>query len=361
MLHQFFLGPGIVNTMGSWDNAFEAQRLIDSGLPERIASGIDLLKRESNAGSAYSKYLLGRVHEFGIGIQKDLNRARLYYLDAMNGEDVIEQDYLALQFSTDTHESPLADLQPLWFQKNLNLGSKDAMYYLGRCYQKAIGVALDADRAVHFLKMGFDNGISQAAAALAKLYEELGGQEADRLAALEFAASHGHSDCQYQLAVLYREGKCVKPDQDLSMTWLAKAANEGLHAHALLDLASIELDDNSLSYAPNQAITRLATLLRRDQQYRVDNDIMADACWRLGRCWLHSIGIAKNHEYAGMAFHVAATLGHDEATKEFWSLHGSGLIQQNVDRMSASQFDDAVACLVEQLKGCEANHTQTSD
>lgn len=136
--------------MNSWNSYFAAKELIDSGLPESVASGIDLLNRDTYASSAYSKYLLGRVHEFGIGVQKDLDQARRYYLDAMNSEDLIEQDYLASQFSHDTHEPEIVDLQPMWFRKNLDKGSENAKYDLGLCYQKAIGVALDLNQAVHF-------------------------------------------------------------------------------------------------------------------------------------------------------------------------------------------------------------------
>lgn len=59
--------------MGEWDNYRTAEKLINSGLPESIASGIDMLNRDTHANSAFSKYLLGRVHEFGIGVQKDLD------------------------------------------------------------------------------------------------------------------------------------------------------------------------------------------------------------------------------------------------------------------------------------------------
>ncbi len=129
-----------------------------------------MLKCDTHNNSAYSKYLLGRVHEFGIGGNKDLDQARQYYLDAMNSDDLIDQDYLASQFSHDTHEPEIVDLQPMWFRKNLDKGSENAAYDLGFCYLRAIGVALDLNQAVHFFELSFANGNWNAAAVLAKLF-----------------------------------------------------------------------------------------------------------------------------------------------------------------------------------------------
>ncbi|GEM_PF-2268195 len=347
--------------MNSCSNYFAADKLINSGLPENIASGMDLLSRDTYASSVYSKYLLGRVHEFGIGVQKDHDRARLYYLDAMNSEDLIEQDYLASQFSHDTHGPEIVDLQPMWFRKNLDKGSENAKYDLGLCYQQAIGVALDLNQAVHFFKMSFANGNWNAAAVLANLYEELGGHEADRLAALEFAASHGDGDSLYQLAVIYREGKCVEADLDRSMTLLAKAVKEGLHALAQLDLATFELNPNSAYYAPRQGVTHLADLLRRNQKYRLDVKVMSDVCWRLGRCWLTGTAVEKNDQHAMMAFRLAATFGHEEATDEFWLLHESLENDVDVELLSGEQFYESTSFLIEQLKDYKNDDDQTWD
>ncbi len=145
------------------------------------------------------------------------------------------------------------------------------------------------------------------------------------------------------------------------MTLLAKAAHEGLHALAQLDLATFELDPNSAYHAPRQGITHLADLLPRDKKYGLKNNVMADVCWRLGLFWLTDTAIVKNDENAMMAFRVAATLGHQEATDEFWLLHESLKKDPEVEVLSHSQFEESVFFIVEQLKDYKNDDDQNWD
>ena len=209
--------------------------------------------------------------------------------------------------------------------------------------------------------MSFANGNWNAAAVLANLYEEMGGHEADKLAALEFAASHGDGDSLYQLAVIYREGKYVEADLERSMTLLAKAAHDELHALAQLDLATFELNPNGGYYEPRQGVTHLADLLRRNQKYRLDVKVMSEVCWRLGLCWLAGTAIEKNDQHAMMAFRLAATFGHKEATDEFWLLHESLEKDVDVEVLSGEQFYESTSFLIEHLKDYKNQDDQNWD
>lgn len=278
----------------------------------------------------------------------------------MHGEDLDDQDYLASQFSHDTHGPEIVDLQPIWFRKNLDKGSENAVFDLGLCYKEAIGVPLDLNQAVDFLKMSFANGDWIAARVLARLYEELGGHEADRLAALEFAASHGDGGSLYQLAVIYREGKCVEADLDRSMTFLAKAAHEGLSAIAQLDLATFELDPNSAYYAPGKGVAHLANLLRRNRKNSLGVSV-ADVWCRLGQCWSTGTAIEKNDAHAMLAFQLAATYGHKEATDEFWLLHDALENDADVELLSGERFQKSASFIADQLKDYKNDGEQTWD
>ncbi len=123
-------------------------------------------------------------------------------------------------------------------------GDADAMYYLGRCYKKAIGAVEDVEEAFNWYRKAADLGLADAAREIVLgtewEYHRFGAIDLD-LAPEEIAgycriaAEQGDDDCQYFMGLLYFMGYGVPENEDVGRQWMTLSAEQDnkLAAHDL--------------------------------------------------------------------------------------------------------------------------------
>ena len=120
------------------------------------------------------------------------------------------------------------------FAQAANAGHVAAINELGRCYQEGRAVTRDAAMALRWFKQAADRGLVEGAV-------NAGSQLAatDAVQARHYfsqAAEAGHALAQFNLAVLYAEGRGGEIDHPGAFAWWQKAADQD-QARAQLELA----------------------------------------------------------------------------------------------------------------------------
>ena len=106
-------------------------------------------------------------------------------------------------------------------------GHAESQYYLGVCLAQGIGVPLDQDTALKWVRRAAGKGHIPAQTWLGNLYLSAHDEERARYW-YEQAALLGNSDAMYYLSLIYLRGNVLGADPDIAFQWLKKAAD---HEH----------------------------------------------------------------------------------------------------------------------------------
>ncbi|MDH5327455.1 MAG: sel1 repeat family protein [Gammaproteobacteria bacterium] len=177
-----------------------------------------LLKSAADDFHTDALYQVGKMYAFGIGVEKDIQKAKKYL--SLAGEQKVASASMLLAQLLKEEETEQA------------AGSKNP----GKDSNSALGkfVALQASAL---------KGDRQAQTALAKLFlEGSAAHPKDIHKAIDWfqvAAENGWAEAQYSLGNIYLEGKLVARDTVKAEKWLFEAANNGSKA-ALPLVAQLE-------------------------------------------------------------------------------------------------------------------------
>lgn len=173
----------------------------------------ELWKRaaESGLGAAQTKFAYLHVH--GIGIPKDLDTAIKWYRQAADQENT------------------------------------EAMYNIGLIYEKGIGIPQNQNQHIRWLTMASDRGYPRAQYDLGLM--KLHGKGMERSVSegkqlLLKAANNNSPDAQYYLGTLYLNGHILRPDKELAIKLLQRAADQGhkIARQALVDIDNLNKGDS---------------------------------------------------------------------------------------------------------------------
>lgn len=153
-------------------------------------------------GEVTSKYLLGKLYQFGIGTNKDSKKAYvLYSLAALNGDS-------------------------------------DAEFALGYIYQVGDGVSKNLEKAISWYQKAAEQGDSMAMYNLAiiMLNEDNYLDESSALQYLEKSSELNDADAQFLLGQMYESGIFVDKNEEYAKAFYEKAAeNNSIQAREALD------------------------------------------------------------------------------------------------------------------------------
>ena len=127
-----------------------------------------------------------------------------------------------------------------WYQKAANLGIAGAMHNLGKYYATGLGVVQDHTKAVYWYQKASDLGNAQAMVDLGNCYRTgLGVEQNDEQAVhwYQKAADLGIAVAMFNLGICYRTGQGVTQDDVQAVHWFQKAADLG-NAKAMFNLAA---------------------------------------------------------------------------------------------------------------------------
>lgn len=122
--------------------------------------------------------------------------------------------------SQDYHEA-----YPL-LMKAAVMGHKKAQYRVGRCYDKAHGVAQNYKKAFYWYLRSAKQGTGKAMYQLGKCYKQGKGVMKDNKKAFAWygkAAQQGNADGQYAVGKCYLKGRGVAANQVRAKSWIMKA------------------------------------------------------------------------------------------------------------------------------------------
>lgn len=129
-------------------------------------------------------------------------------------------------------------------------GCAEASYYLGLCYDWAIYVDNDAEKAFHYYLLAANSDFHKAYISVAVCYQLGLGVDSDIHKSIYWfkkASDINNSSAQYSLYLIYSNGgkpygdSNLEADRKLAYDYLLKAGNNG-HEYAQAQLASIEED-----------------------------------------------------------------------------------------------------------------------
>ena len=197
------------------------------GTHQNIKMAVAYFMEASMKNNLFATLNLAQLYATGIGIEKDLEKAReLYqqayesgYTDAMVfcGDTFIE----STSIDENDYKNALACYHKAVFKR-----CPYAAYRLGRLYNEGIGVAKDEQNALKYYIQAADMQYADAMAELGHFYrigKSVGQDYSKALELLHKAAAKGNAQAMYELSQMYLRGEGIEADFKQSREWLTKA------------------------------------------------------------------------------------------------------------------------------------------
>ncbi len=176
-------------------------------------------------GDHYHLYQIAWMHQKGLGVKQDHNKAAV------------------------------------WYEKAASKGNMVAMHKLALMYWNGIGVSKDLKKSFDLILKSAEGGFPDSMHSLAWLYENGKGVTKDEYAAkkwMQKAAKAGSSDAMYSVAVSYYRGEGVERDYPVALKWFERAARKG-HADSMYWAGRMNIE--GLGVEPNN--TKAAKFIAR--------------------------------------------------------------------------------------------------
>lgn len=193
---------------------YECEQVQKASPDKRIEKGKELVEKKeyekafsvfmvlADEGHAEAQYQLGRLYDYGLGVNCD--------------------KYAATQ----------------WYKKAAEQGHSDAQYDLGYNYIEGEGTETDYAQGRYWIEKAKRQGNANADVMLGGIYEHGRGVPEDLGKAFEYylqAAKAGVKEGQFNAGLFYLLGKGVKCDKAKAAEWISKAADQG-HSNACFNL-----------------------------------------------------------------------------------------------------------------------------
>ena len=318
-----------------------------------------MLAVERGKENAYLEYRIGKMYQYGLGTEEDLQEAArwfgmasdkehkhaLYSLGMLylHGKGVEQDDTQAYALFLRSHElgNPYASIElgklyetgrgtersmvlaedcyRVAYLGFLNLEKKskdDTLWYrIGTMCLKGIGTEADERKAEKYLLQSADCGNIHAPYQLAKLYirQEKEKQERDpkeftdyekmrkAIRWLEEAAEQENTFAEYALGKLYAEDGVFAKDMEKAFVYLQRAAKAG-NAYAQYRLGKVYLSEETKDM--EKALQYLTLAAKQNHDY---------ALYRLGKMYLAGEEVEKNAELALAYLEKSAHAGNQYA------------------------------------------------
>ena len=214
-----------------------------------VEEAIQNLEEKAEQGDILAQYQLALMYLYGIGMEQDYKKAFYWMEKAENQGDILDQGELAM------------------------------MYFFG------IGVEKNVEKAFYLLSKVARQGYASAIDVMLKEAEE------------------GYASAQYQLALMYLEGKGVDQDEEQAFYWMSKAARQGYasafdwmlkkaeegYASAQYELALMYLEGKGVDQDDEQAFYWMEKAARQGD---------APAQYELVLMYFYGIGVDQDEEQA---------------------------------------------------------------
>ena len=348
----------------------EAERLVSRGLRhynnQDYGAAFRCFRQAAETGDAYAQYNLGLCYHKGEGVEKNLREAKKWYRKAADQGYVYAQYCLAeLRHRGEDGEKDVSEamrwyhaaaeqgyepakeaLRNLENEKELSqaddlvskgktfldnqeyhdavecfriaaqMRNAQAMYYLGLCYEKGLGVEQDAAEAEKWIRKAAEQGHADALQALQKIEQPISTSEAAQLVdkgvehyenkeyeqaaeCFRQAAEMGHAVAQSYLGVYYENGWGVPKDAAEAVKWYRAAAEQG-EAGAQFNLALCYRNGRGVPKDEAEAVKWFRAAAEQG---------LAVAQFNLGNAYNNGDGVAQDKGEAVKWYRAAAEQG----------------------------------------------------
>lgn len=255
---------------------------------------LELDKRNNpRASNAYGISLF-----YGEGVEKDIEKAMIYYKKAVEQGYAIAENNLALAyrngFGVEKDEEHAFEL----FKKSAEQGYAKAQVSLGYCYEAGAGVEKDPDQAVYWYRQ---------------------------------AAEQDYAAGQYYLGCAYEYGDGVKKDPKQAVYWYTKAAEQG-NASSQVSLGYCYEVGFGVEENPKQAFYWYKKAAEKDNK---------DAQVSLGWCYEEGIGVEKDPDQAFYWYKLAAEKGHPKGQMNLGWCYQDGIGVEKDPKLAFYWFNKA--------------------
>lgn len=226
------------------------------GITKNGVEAVKWYKKSADQGLAKAQNNLGNCYLNGIGVEKNETAAVNWFRKAADQGLAFAQYNLGFSYAEGAGVTKDELESARWFQKAAEQGNSDAQFSLGVCYVCGKGVSKDMSLAVNWLRKAAEQKNVSAQYNLGYLFQLGDGVSKDMTEAVKWyrqAANNGQADAQFCLGVLYLTGDGVSKDRIESVKWLIKASNQG-HAKAKELIAGVPQDikDTALSHIDDE-------------------------------------------------------------------------------------------------------------
>ena len=180
------------------------------GVEQDYAAALRWNRRAAKANQPGAFTNLGKAYELGLGVAIDGEKALRYYRLAEKLGDIGAKNNLGNLF----RKGEIVPKDPAqaisWYKK---AGAPVSHYWVGWYYHHGEGVTKNLKKACAYYRRAAEAGEARAQGALGEIYVrgELDGKEdyENGVFWLEKAAAQGRAQAQYEMALLYKDGRGV--------------------------------------------------------------------------------------------------------------------------------------------------------
>ena len=176
-------------------------------------------------------------------------------------------------------------------------GDAASSFELGVRYYLGNGVTLDHSEALQWLTLALEQGDTRAQGYLDTLYANNQGIPLDDITSVRSAAERGHVVSQFNLGVMYANGKNVIQDHAEAMKWYGLAADGG-HLGAQYNLGVMHHNGNGTPKNDRAAVLLWHSAAEHGH---------VGAQYNLGAMYADGEGVAKNDVSAHVWFNIVAS------------------------------------------------------
>ncbi len=182
-------------------------------------------------GDVDAQYNLGALYDNGWGVERDVEKATLWYARAA-GRNVAPAELVLAHILRRGEATVRDDDQALRYLRSAaHRGSARAQFELGIAYDRGIGVTQNYATAAVWYEKAANQGLTEAVYNLATLFDEGLGTPKDHAAAMAWykqAARDGSAPAENNIGNLHEKGLGVPQNYELAVEWYGKAAARGL-------------------------------------------------------------------------------------------------------------------------------------
>ncbi len=293
----------------------------------------EMLKK-AEAGDAWEQTNMGLCYQFGLGIEKDLDKAVYWYELAANNNDVTAMGKLALFFlRTETYKSRWKE-GVKWIQLAAEGGHPTMQFLFSEMLEGSPYVKTDLNHSRFWLEESANNMFPQALYKLGDLLlDEQKVPEALEL--FNKASDLNEIRSQLMLSKLYSQNDVVKADPEKAMHYLQLAKQHtdtlssffiGSYYGSLRDYSSAlkyymlaENDYPEASYSIGMVYRYIEGFIDKKlaakafEKAAKKGNVYAE--YEFGKCYYDNFGVFLDYNKAKHWLRKAAKKGHPEAKK----------------------------------------------